>query len=117
MKVVAIAQREGVSPQFFLTPEREYVVFGLTLHSSSDARGLNAKFELLDDFGNLVSAPMDLFHVVEGSVSPCWTLKIVDGSILVWPAEFFERYFHDDLSEGLPEAVKAFSRVRSRISG
>lgn len=90
---------------------QEYVVFGLTFLSGIPW------VEILRQSGTyLYSVPLCLFDIVDGSVSKYWVAKAdQDGDFFLWPPSFYQPYYHDDLSEGVPEVAKDFQRVRRLI--
>lgn len=66
--------------------------------------------------GYLVGVPLCLFEVVDGSVPAFWTARIdEDGDLSMRPEAFHETYFHDDLSESMDAAVRAFEAVRAQV--
>lgn len=74
--------------------------------------GIGCFLENISDYGRLTSAPECLFETVDPRVSKFWELKLLDnGDILLWPPSFYQDYYHDDLSEGVPEIVSDFKRV------
>ncbi len=39
-----------------------------------------------------------------------------DGAITLWPPSFYKEFYHDHLSEGVPEVVHDFERIYSLLS-
>ncbi len=97
---------------------REYLVIGISFVVGSPYYGDSTLFEIVNDQGYIVSEPAALFAVIDARCSSFWRAKIhEDGAVTLWPQELYERYFHDRLSDGEPEAKKVFQEVRSRLEG
>ena len=95
---------------------RVYLVLGLTFHTRSPLYGAAVTVEVDTGDGHLLSAPLELFDVVNGTPSKFWRLKCwPDGSAALWPDPFYIEYFHDDLSEGVPRTIELYERVRREI--
>jgi hypothetical protein len=115
-------QLKQLGPKFFkdqdfhVTVGKEYIVFGLTVALEPDYGGLGLSMEILSDYENLVDYPACLFEIVEGTVSRHWELRVgAHGVITLWPPSFYKDYYHDRLSEGMPEFTEDFVRVRAMI--
>lgn len=107
-----IANRKN-SPNLSLSAKKEYVVYGLSWHQHQlFYDGQKVLCELVNDYGNLISVPIDILSVVDSRVPDIWRIEKRDGSVFLWPEIFLERFFFDDFSEGLPEAVKAFRSLQ-----
>ncbi len=113
-----------LGPKFFrnrsfgVVVGREYIVFGVTVVIEASSAGKGLLFEHLTDtnYGYLVSTPACLFQIVDGTASSHWRIRIEDdGAVRLWPEVFYKEYFHDRLSDGDPEAVEDFRRIRERI--
>lgn len=103
----------GKQWSIYVAALNEYHVYGLTWYNGSPAFGTGCFYEILDDFDNLISAPSDAFEVIDGHLDD-WTVKSVDGNCFVWPNLFYEKYFFDDLSEGVHDAVRRFELLKSK---
>jgi len=101
---------------FHVTIGREYIVFALTFLAEPDFAGRGLFVDIVTDFGHLVGVPLCLFSIIEGSASRYWEIREGKaGQITMWPQSFYREYYHDDLSEGVPEIVQDFNRVRALI--
>ncbi|TCV90940.1 hypothetical protein [Biostraticola tofi] len=61
-------------------------------------------------------APMCLFNIVDDRLSSYWKLrKRSEHGISFWPEEFYQEYFHDDLSDGVPEVVDIYKQVIKKL--
>jgi hypothetical protein len=100
------------APEYQLRVGGEYLVLGLTFLLPALPHGGGARYEILNDHGKCRSIPAFLFELVDSRVSKHWVARQDDdGAVLLWPTEFYARFFHDDLSEGAPETVQTFSKV------
>ncbi len=96
---------------FELTVGEEYTVLGISFQTMSP---LNKGTILLlrDDIGRCAFIPVCLVDVSNAIPSIYWRAKKKDDfSLSFWPEEFFAEYFHDDLSDGIPEIKEVFDRV------
>lgn len=60
--------------------------------------------------------PLCLFDIVDDRPSSYWKIKkLSDYEISLWPEEFYQEYFHDDLSDGVPEVVEIYKSVLERL--
>lgn len=105
----------GPCPKIFIGPGKEYVVYGLSWPRRSIIYGRAPLCEVVDDYGNLISVPIDIFEVTDRRIPSAWRADVRDGSFFLWPEAFFREFFFDDLSEGDPESVNAFLAVREAI--
>jgi hypothetical protein len=100
------------TPEYQLVVGNSYLVLGITFVFPMEPHGGGLQYQVLNDYGACRSIPACLFEVEDGRSSQYWLAKQEsDGSLLLWPEEFFVRYFHDDLSEGEADAMQAFQRV------
>ncbi|MEW9899033.1 hypothetical protein ABWL39_10425 [Chitinivorax sp. PXF-14] len=105
----------GISenPLFQLTIGSAYVVLGLAYQVGYYAGPI---LQVRDDFGKCVFAPLCLFDIVDSRPSKYWVAKrLGDFELALWPEEFFVEYFHDDLSNREPAAVKVFHGVIDKL--
>ena len=71
-----------------------------------------AIFQILNKHGGISHVPVSCFDIVDGRSSAYWAARLdADGSLLLWPKEFFAEYFHDDLSDGAITAREKFDGV------
>jgi hypothetical protein len=102
-------------PKLFISPGKEYLVYGLSLPQNSTVYGRVLLCEVIDDDGNLISTPIDIFEVTDRQIPAIWRAESRDGSFFLWPETFLRKFFFDDLSEGDPETIDAFRVVREAI--
>jgi hypothetical protein len=96
---------------------REYVVLGLAFFSHSNGFGTGTYVHLKGDTDDLSWAPIFLFEVVDGSASAHWETRVQeDGTVTLYPPCFYDEYFHFDLSEDEPGAVRCFQDVVSELT-
>lgn len=101
------------SQDFSLMVGGIYLVVGLRIIQSK----AYPLFEVIDEEGELVTISAEFVELVDSRVSPSWRLEILEEGIAFWPKEFLAAFFHDDVSEGLPEAIgqlqAAYDRLRA----
>lgn len=103
---------------FLVTAGNVYTVLGISffLGPSSTVFGNTVCVKIVDDEGNLVFSPLCLFEIVDRRVSRYWEARKAEAATLdLWPPSFFGGYFHDDVSNGVPDAVRELERVRALI--
>lgn|SRR6266481_1100581 len=99
-----------------ITIGREYLVLGILFVVNSPVYGNTALFEIVDDGGLCLSVPAALFEIVDGRCSSFWETRFYkNGDITMWPSEFYEPYFHDDLSDGDPKTRTVFDSVIAKM--
>jgi hypothetical protein len=115
-------QLDYLGPKFFknqafhITIGKEYIVLGLSVSVEPDPSGRGVAVEIVTDYGHLGGTPLCLFQIVDGTASRYWEVKVrEDGIVTLWPTSFYREYFHDDLSESVPDVVEEFQRVRDLI--
>ena len=95
---------------------REYLVLGISFVVCSPVHGTTALLQIVNDAGNCSFVPAALFEIVDGRCSSFWEARFhEDGAVTMWPSEFYEPYFHDDLSNGYPETRKIFESVLAKM--
>ena len=106
-----------IDVQLFVNPESHYEVYGLSWRTPSSVFGTPCLLcEIMDDYGNLTSAPIDLFEVIEREVPWFWRTVTSKDAVLLWPDAFLREYFHDDYSNDDPEALLEFEKLQSQIA-
>lgn len=94
-----------------LTVGQEYTVLGISFQSQS-VWNKGAIALLRDDIGRCASVPMCLLEVSDARLSRYWLAsKKGEFDISLWPKEFEEEYFLDDLSDGESSVVQIFDQV------
>lgn len=109
---------EGFYPNqdFHLTVGKEYLAIGIQFEIGSPKWGTGAWIQLVSDYGRLSFAPLCLFEITDGRLSQLWVTRLwEDGSVSLWPSSFYREYYHDDLSEAVPEIVDDFKKVMAMI--
>ncbi|MCP4935598.1 MAG: hypothetical protein GY927_15680 [bacterium] len=95
-----------------ITPGNEYIVLGISYDPSSTCYAGKPMVEVKNDDGGLSSIPLFLFDVIDGVASKHWQCRFsVNGVLTFLPESFYTKYYHDDLSEGMPEVVDNFKEV------
>lgn len=106
----------GASPDHQIIPGQTYLVLGITFSFPDEPHGGGVQYQILNDFGKCRSIPSCLFEMHDPRCSKHWIARQdEDGSLLLWPEEFYAEFFHDDLSEGVPSAIDAFTRVVEQL--
>ena len=108
-------QGAGAMPTFFLTENRSHIVFGVSFRRNQRHGRNGIFFEILDDHGNLVSAPDLLFKIVNALVPSCWIARNGVDGLYLWPELFYTKHFFDDLSEREPGIFAKFQELRSEF--
>lgn len=101
-------------PDFYgrISVGTEYVVLGLTYDPKMSDYAGNPIVEVKDDAGCLTALPIILFEIVDPRPSLYWQIRYDGGGWLtLYPESFYQEYYHDDLSEGVPEVEADFARV------
>jgi len=101
---------------FGVTVGEEYLVLGLQFQINSTLFGTGVVIQFINDDGHIGFAPLYLFEIIDGRPSKYWEARFwEDGSLTLWPTSFYREYYHDDLSEDVPEVVEDFKRVRALL--
>ncbi|WP_147444155.1 MULTISPECIES: hypothetical protein [Corallococcus] len=107
---------QGHSTSYQLQIGSDYLVLALTFSLPTEPYGGGAEYQILNGFGVCRSVPACLFNVIDNRASEYWRVRQdEDGSLLLWPEEFFVDFFHDDLSEGRLETVNSFKKVVQKL--
>lgn len=114
-----ISERGGKKkpPTLFISAKSEYLVYGLRWQYN---RGMGEQpvlyCEIVEDFGNLIAAPLEVFEVIDGTIPNLWRLEQHPDGAFLWPDLFFQEYFFDDFSDGVPDCVKEFRTLQERMA-
>ena len=101
---------------FGVTVGNVYLVLALEFHIKLPGFGTGVMIQFLDDDGHIGFAPLFLFEIVDGRPSKHWECRFREnGSLTLQPPSFYREYYHDDLSEDVPEVVEDFKRVRALL--
>lgn len=72
--------------------------------------------DLSENDRTVIAVPMILFEIVDGRIPDCWEARNgPDASLSLWPRLFYERAFHDRLSNGDPVLEAEFGRLRREL--
>jgi len=109
-------KRYGLDPRvehrYYVTPGKEYLVLALTAVAGDSAYGPGVTVDVLDDFERWSIKPLFLFEVVDPRPSRYWLAKKVgEAELALWPESFFQDFYHDHLTDGVPDVVADFKRV------
>jgi hypothetical protein len=100
------------APEYQLRVGGEYLVLGMTFLLPALPHGGGVRYEILNDYGKCRSIPAFLFELIDSRVSKHWVARQDDdGAVVLWPPEFYAKFFHEDLSEGVAETVQTLSKV------
>ena len=114
---MAMDKTSLISSHFQMKVGKVYLVLGIASVVGSSIHGNGPLFEICDDAGRCVSTPAALFEIVDPRPSRFWQAERAGiADLYLWPKEFYTRFFHDDLSEGVPEVVALFEDVIARLS-
>lgn len=95
---------------FHLVVGEEYVALGLEVWYGV------VWVEIAENERTVTSAPLFLFEIIDGQLSQHWTARQEnEGLVRLWPELFFERAFHDRLSNGDPQLVSRFAELRRTL--
>lgn len=112
----AIGLPQGESIKHAITPGSEYVVLGLSVKPQGSRNGSGLFVEIANDWGQCRGISINLFEVVDAQCSKYWHVRNhEDGTVLLWPEEFYKEYFLDDLIEGESDACAIFEDLVSRM--
>ncbi|WP_061296267.1 hypothetical protein [Leptospira interrogans] len=94
----------------FMTVGEIYTVFGLDF--DLDVLSVCIFF----DERHLVEVPMELFEVVDNTVSNEWKAKLwEDGRFTLWPEMFYEEDFSENFSDWQTKEREQFRILRERM--
>ncbi|NDL65907.1 hypothetical protein [Acerihabitans arboris] len=61
-------------------------------------------------------APLCLFEIIDSRPSAYWVIKALsEYELALWPKEFYQPFFHDQLSDLSPEYVEIYKEVVERL--
>lgn len=111
---VYLSERE---PRIYrsISPGKEYVVLGITYAPSSSCYAGVPTVEIKNDNGGLSVVPLFMFDVIDSSASRYWDVRFDGGTLTMLPESFYAEFYHDDLSEGVPEILHDFNEVYKKI--
>ncbi len=95
---------------------KEYIVLGISLVVNSPVYGNMVLLEMVNDAGIYLSIPAALFEIIDNRCSSFWEARLYEnGAVAMWPPEFYETYFHDRLSDNVPEIREIFESVLQKM--
>jgi hypothetical protein len=95
---------------FHLEVGAEYVALGLEFWRGA------VWADIWENDRTVISAPLSLFEIVDGQLSARWIARTSEeGAFRLWPELFYERAFHDRLSNGEPMLVDRFVALRREM--
>ncbi len=104
--------RAGRRKYFSVEVGKQYVVMGLSYKPKTEMFGNSPVVQVVDKDGALIFIPLALFEIIDSSPSEYWRVKWdSEGFLMLYPEPFYERYFHEDLMEGVGEIRKIFEEV------
>lgn len=107
----------GSSVEHAITPGTEYVVLGLAVEPEGAVNGSGLFVYVANDWGQCRSISICLFEIVDARCSRYWLARShEDGTVLLWPEEFYVEYFLDDLIEDDANAREVFSKILLRMN-
>lgn len=116
--LLRMGENKQRTPTFFIRAGQEHTVYGLSwLREPAVAGWAGPVCEITDDHGNLVSAPIEIFDVIDSHVPDVWRVVKGDSGVFLWPEVFLKDFFFDDLSEGVPECVEEFRNLQELLGG
>jgi len=104
---------EATDHRYDFTIGKEYTVIGIAYSKDSTYLENYPMLELVNDFGNYEGAPLFLFEIIDDRSSQYWHIKFNNETkyLYMWPESFYQEYYFDDLTDGVPEVEKDFERV------
>lgn len=108
-----VGLKNGYPRYYDLTKSKEYVVLGLSYFLNSDIYANYPVIEIKNAAGGMTSAPLFLFKVIDDTPSKYWHIKFnkEENILCMWPESFYRDFYHDDLSESVPEIKNDFIKV------
>ena len=113
-QLFVLGKYSSAKNHFSISLGEEYVVFGLTFEFNEFGNGCFV--QILSNNNHLVHVPITLFDIIDERMSKYWELKkFPGGNIAIWPPTLYKEFYHDDLSEDVPEVVEDFKRIKEQI--
>lgn len=95
---------------------QEYIVLGINVQSTGCINN-GVTLLLRDDIGRCAFVPICLVEISDAVPSALWrSRKSGEHGLCLWPEEFFQDYFFDDLSNGVREAVMTFDLLIKELN-
>lgn len=96
---------------------KEYLVFGMSVVDSFLGNKNCVLVEIITSpLGYISSTPLSLFEILDSRVSKYWEYRKSNlEGITFWPSLFYQDFFHDDLSDGEPDVVAQFRKLKTLL--
>ena len=116
-QIKALGIENLYAPTYQLTVGKIYNVLSLTVLVRSSIYGSGIVVDIVEDGHKFcVSIPLCLFEITDPRPSSFWIAKTdLDFSLTLWPLEFYSKFFHDDLTDGIEDVQKVFDSVVKKI--
>ena len=102
--------------EFDITPGMVYLVLGMSFFNKSTIYGNAAFVHITDDSGSWRQIPLLLFEIADPHVSRYWEVRqLEDGETALFPESFYQKYYFDKLTDGVPEVVADFNDVYAML--
>jgi hypothetical protein len=99
-----------------ITIDKEYLVIGINIYQGAIIYGTGIYVQILNDDKIWAQLPIDLFEIRDKKVSKHWEAsKTSESEFSICPREFNKEYFYDDLTEMVPEVVKLFRGIYTKL--
>lgn len=102
--------------KFGVTINNEYIVIGISFHINLPGFGTGVQIQFFNDDDNLAFAPLSMFDIIDARPSRYWNARFYDdGSLEFQPPSLYRKYYHDDLSDGIPNIVDDMMHIRKLL--
>lgn len=109
-----LGKHPSAKNHFHITVGKEYTVFGLTFEFNEFGNGCFV--QIISDYNHLLHVPIALFEIIDSRISKYWEIRqFKQGGITMWPPSMYKEFYHDDLSEDVPEIIDDFKKVKEQI--
>jgi hypothetical protein len=95
----------------------EYTVLGLTFAFNSPGLGTGTwiEYENPRQGEYVLTAPLDLFEVIDAALSPIWKFRSNPELVTFWPTAFHSPGYHDRLSNGAKKELAELRRLKTEL--
>ncbi|WP_316812829.1 hypothetical protein [Pedobacter heparinus] len=113
-QLILLGKYGNAKNHFSVSIGKEYIVFGLTFRFEEFGSGCFV--EILSDNNHLIQVPILLFNMIDPRPSKHWEIKQFSEKLITfWPPSMYKDFYHDDLSEDVPDVVEDFLEVKKKI--
>lgn len=103
---------KGARYYYGLTPEKEYIVLGVSYNPRNASHSGSPFVYIKDDDGGCTTAPLFLFKIIDDTVSRYWKLQYDNSLLTLYPESFYKNiYYMEDLAERVPETKADFEKL------